>query len=129
MSSKCPHCGKTVYFAERTICEGKECHGTCVRNYLREKKEAEVSRVSGLKSISKPELGSTDYMKAQIGRGKEEIERKKEEQRKREEEVFYDSIRQEKESSDYLKRQIEARKEELERKKRRGKKETRRNIL
>jgi len=37
--SKCPYCGKRVYFAERQVCEGKEFHGACVLKYMKDKKE------------------------------------------------------------------------------------------
>jgi len=37
--SKCPQCGKRVYFAERQLCEGKEFHGSCALKYMKEKKE------------------------------------------------------------------------------------------
>jgi len=30
MSSKCPNCGKTVYFAERSSWEGKDYHAQCL---------------------------------------------------------------------------------------------------
>jgi len=39
MSSKCPQCGKRVYFAERQLCDGKELHGACALKYMKEKKE------------------------------------------------------------------------------------------
>jgi len=38
-ASKCPHCGKRVYFAERQLCDGKEFHGSCALKYMKEKKE------------------------------------------------------------------------------------------
>jgi hypothetical protein len=37
--SKCPYCGKRVYFAERQLCEGKEFHGSCALKYIKEKKD------------------------------------------------------------------------------------------
>jgi len=38
-ASKCPQCGKRVYFAERQLCDGKEFHGSCALKYMKEKKE------------------------------------------------------------------------------------------
>jgi len=95
--TKCPYCGKTVYFAERQICEGKEFHGVCARNYLKDKKEQDggAAQWSGGKnyvggSTKQPEKAveysdpkSADYMKRQIEMRKEEVEKKKEEQKKK----------------------------------------------
>eukprot|EP01101_Sappina_pedata_P003758 TRINITY_DN151_c0_g1_i1.p1 TRINITY_DN151_c0_g1~~TRINITY_DN151_c0_g1_i1.p1 ORF type:complete len:103 (+),score=38.48 TRINITY_DN151_c0_g1_i1:39-311(+) len=39
MSSKCPRCSKTVYFAERQTAEGADWHGLCLRLTLKERKE------------------------------------------------------------------------------------------
>jgi ribosomal protein S27AE len=39
MSSKCPRCGKTVYFAERQTAEGKDWHGICLMEAIKEKKQ------------------------------------------------------------------------------------------
>jgi len=39
MTSKCPRCGKTVYFAERQTAEGKDWHGLCLRQTIKEKQE------------------------------------------------------------------------------------------
>jgi len=35
--SKCPVCGKTVFFAERQTKEGKDYHGHCLQQYLKAK--------------------------------------------------------------------------------------------
>eukprot|EP00013_Stygamoeba_regulata_P020235 CAMPEP_0177651242 /NCGR_PEP_ID=MMETSP0447-20121125/12426_1 /TAXON_ID=0 /ORGANISM="Stygamoeba regulata, Strain BSH-02190019" /LENGTH=103 /DNA_ID=CAMNT_0019154275 /DNA_START=55 /DNA_END=367 /DNA_ORIENTATION=- len=42
--SKCPRCGKTVYFAERQMNDGKEYHGNCLMAHLKEQKEAGKAR-------------------------------------------------------------------------------------
>jgi len=44
--SKCPQCGKRVYFAERQLCEGREFHGSCALKYMKEKKGAKKRLVA-----------------------------------------------------------------------------------
>jgi len=47
--SKCPHCNKTVYFAERQMYNGREYHQTCVWTLT---KEEEKKRGQPLFSVS-----------------------------------------------------------------------------
>ncbi|EFA85122.1 hypothetical protein PPL_02120 [Heterostelium album PN500] len=47
MSSKCPTCTKTVYFAERQMKDGVAYHGACLQKVLKETRVPLVGRYPG----------------------------------------------------------------------------------
>lgn len=69
--SKCPQCGKRVYFAERQLCEGKEFHGSCALKYMKEKKEQKRDWLP-------------DNIKQNLGRASEESAQQHEDPRQQE---------------------------------------------
>jgi len=124
MPGKCFYCGKTVFFAEKTVCDSKEMHGPCALKYMKEKKErAKDGPVfRGIQSPSSGDSSPSEYSSpspSPVPKTQEAQSSQTASSNQGGYDDMYAEARRANEgnSNSYMKSQIEIRKEEAARKK------------